>query len=440
MGCDTETIVDMNIFLSEPKSSPIILGAMTHATSMLSVDEHSSALSPRSGAGQDPHILGSKFPASILKVRDTLKKSLYIAANKYATVEQMNAMISTLRQVMQENESLKIELETVKHSYVRMEQVSFAIAHNGASERHEAMQKLVESNPTLLGYYNGFVNTFQKYITGFMARNSGAVAASPEFFIPGLDFVPLPPIADQVVHAAVTVIDTIVTIREDNAISRALKSLPDLAGFLTHTIPKLACELSTNTAYSSKIIHLKPTEHFGIFKVVEYYERLKYRFFENDTPTPQMELGAADALKIIAALKQGHISSELISNDDYIIRTMLGIVQEGMRQESIVDNRSLEPIREEGLEGETETYDSRIHSNAPSSAHATLISLALPPPKEPAVQVQRHWYDCLVKTFCCYTSGHREPPAPNVSDFPQSAIINSDTTFVLGADAQSSEA
>lgn len=326
----------------------------------------------------DPPSHTPLFPTMVLKAKDALKQSLNVATNKYATVEQMNAMISMLKSTMRENEQLRSDLEIMRHEYVRTEQVTFAIAHNTESVHHEDMLRRIESDPLLTGYYSSFVRTFQIYFAGFMARNSGVVESASAFSIPGLDYIPLPPIFDQAVHAGVNILNDILEVREDNAISRALRSAPDLFGILTSTIQKVGCELCCNPSYYTKIIHLKPKEHYGIFKLKDYYDRLKSKFFEDDTPTPQMEFGASDALKIIQALKKGLIKIEVISSDIDVVIAMSELVQGNLDHRQIIIHTRLSSVVEEGQDAgdEHSAANSVYPPSSRSSTTATGIDSA----------------------------------------------------------------
>ncbi len=444
--------------LSGLRSSPLHAPDASSRASAQSLDEMTAhlrlSLDGESTTSETSHSHTTSFPTMVLRAKDALKQSLQVATNRYATMDQMNEMIVMLKATMRENNQLRAELEIMKHDYVRTEQVTFAIAHNADSVQHEQMLTAIEADPHLRDYYSSFIRTFQIYFTGFMARNSGEVAA-PEFAIPGLSFVPLPPIIEQAISAFESAADLVISTREDNAIIRCLNSIPDIYSFLTTTIPKTACKLCLDPFHHTQILTLQAREHNGIFKLKKYYDAVKAFFCENQTPTPQMELGVTDALKLISAFKKGIIKIEVIATDIDIIMAMSEFVKGNLEDRKITIHTRLASVTEEADDDDgAESYDPMARTGSKSSttltegpsaapsARASFLSrngtptgeagtvgltdpsaialhtadrqpsvvaheLAVPPNLFPGTGIatepitQRHWYDCFKKCFSC---------------------------------------
>lgn len=246
---------------------------------------------------------------ALVKATMALKASVRKASER-TTLKDMKDMIENLKSIVletrEENTRLNQKVEELEGG------LGYALRHDAELSEFESAKKEIEESLELREYYSGFVGTIQKMYIGFLSRASGEVAAT-EFSVPGLSMIPFPPIISQVVEAVKTSIAVGLEIKEDNEITRALRSSPDHMEFISEIIPRVAAKIALGSKKES-IIHHHDKEYSGIFKIAEVAEFFKNMVFENPEVTPYAELGAEDAMKILTGMRLGNIRIVKLTN------------------------------------------------------------------------------------------------------------------------------
>ena len=333
---------------------------------------------------------------------DVIQKSLVVVSNQFASSAQIEEMLTLLRQVASEQAKLRSDL-------------SYALAHDAEFSAHENDLRVIESDSNLLDYYSGFVNGFQKMFTGYMARSSGVVDKADGFKIPFKSALPIPPIASQAVSLLEAVANFVATTIEDNKETRALHSVPDLYSFLSNFIPKLACRITTGDAKQDEIHELK-AGHQGIFKL--FLIKASSKIYEQTHKSPQMELGATDAAKLLTAFTSGQVTLTSLTDDEPTIQTLVRLLKDPHFNSSFTDKIKtklgfrLQPVVEEvDIDDETDTQADAVRSSEVTNSSRNLgaaldsdyVTTSSRREAEPVAQqahasaLAKHWYDC----FCC---------------------------------------
>lgn len=241
----------------------------------------------------------------------TAVETLHRASNNNSSLEELQAMLESLsRTVMDlkaENDSLKAKVHEIEGD------TTFARAHNAELAAYEAQQKEVEDNPLLLEYYSGLVNTMQKMYVGFMARMSEEVEGAAGFEIPGRDYIPIPPIFSEIVDVIAGVASKAIDIRSENQITKALASSPNSVQFINEVIPRVAAKLAVGVK-KELILGLREEEDKTVFgRISGAIDTLKSRIFEPEHTSIHAEMGAEDAMKILAGMKLGLIKIDRLT-------------------------------------------------------------------------------------------------------------------------------
>lgn len=213
--------------------------------------------------------------------------------------------------------ALRTELEQMKETQLMLAHMTAPILEREAQHKawvDEASK--VDGDIFLAQYRDGFTKTIQKFLVGALAHSSGMVAEK-KFEIPGLEYIPLPPVASQIVKALHTCGGMVLRVREDNQITTALSGISNPLHFATYLSTKIACKLALLSPEKTAIIQNGTHEpKHGIFKIAALYNYLKSTVWLEENITYAAQVGAEDAFKVIAMLRAGNLNISASTEHD----------------------------------------------------------------------------------------------------------------------------
>lgn len=430
-------------------------GFLDHLKSAVttSVSQEASITKPSSHQPKDLAAL----TMAAMKVHSSLKASA------------ASASVSVLKQQVQELRSANAEiLDRYKELTGQLQSLSdglkYSLAHDAELSIWSAEAKAVDSDPMLSQYRDGFTKSFQKFMVGCLARTSSLVG-DKSYEIPGLSYIPLPPVADQLFKIIETAGGIAAQIREDRQVTTTLSSISNPLHFATNVIPKIASKLALMPEKGAIIRFGAREERCGIFKIIDVYEGLKNYIWGTDTPTYASQLGAEDAIKIIAIFKSGglNIYGSQERDADNISRVITAYIKDSFK--GVITKDDLESSSRHQSSGQLSEHSgdavstdqvsislpkpapieiagvgAATRTDAPDSAHITPLLPQMPSAPHTIVTREK-WSEWFArKLCCCFQASTESAIAPSLASDISLATETSDKhgIEVMGSDLAAS--